>query len=473
MDSLIATFAKAVAAHPDRVALVDGKGRQVSFAALEARAKALAAGWHAKGILKGDRVLLAMGIGADLYASLAALWSLGATVVLPEPAMGMTGLRHAVRSADVTAFCASGGYGLLQILTPQLWFKRRLRTRAGRQPAPLQQPAPDDIALISFTSGTTGKPKAIPRSHAFVMAQFRALRPLLDSPAPERDLVAFPVFALINLAGGRSSVLPNWKMSRLAKLPPDQLLDWIDSQQITRALLPPSLCEKLAGRRLPARLHTIFTGGGPVFPDLIARLQDLNPRLNITCVYGSTEAEPIAILPATMIADADRTKMLNGNGLLAGAPVQGLHLRIQDDEIQVAGDHVNKGYLDPAHDIDNKIKEARLIWHRTGDAGTLDDQGRLWLWGRAGSQVKLAGQVLFPFTIEVAARQWPGVAQAALMQTSNGPLLVIEGDASKLPSWCAEAEKLGLSQPRHLPHIPMDRRHASKIDRAALLKLLG
>jgi acyl-coenzyme A synthetase/AMP-(fatty) acid ligase len=80
------------------------------------------------------------------------------------------------------------------------------------KPGPaLDLPLPDagDLALISFTSGTSGAPKAIPRSHGFLAAQHRAIAPMLDSSAAEVDLVAFPVFVLINIASGRTSVLPN------------------------------------------------------------------------------------------------------------------------------------------------------------------------------------------------------------------------------------------------------------------------
>ena len=94
-----------------------------------------------------------------------------------------------------------------------------LRTTAGTlAPAEPCVLGDGDIALISFTSGTTGTPKAIPRSHGFLMAQHRAISPLLHSETPERDLVTFPVFTLINIANGQTSVLPNWKMSKLAKL---------------------------------------------------------------------------------------------------------------------------------------------------------------------------------------------------------------------------------------------------------------
>ena len=469
MSEILRDFAAAVARHPDRVALVEGAGQAVTFAALQARSHAFARAWTAKGIAQGDRVLLAMPVGADLYAALAALWTLGATVVLPEPAMGLGGLIHAARATRPRAFCSAGAYGLLKYALPALWPMIHLRPAAGHGPPPDRPPpAPEDIALISFTSGTTGAPKAIPRSHAFLAAQHRAVAPLLDSTRDERDLVAFPVFVLINIASGRTSVLPDWKMSRLARLTPDRLANRITSQRVTRALLPPALCETLTRAPATPSLHTVFTGGGPVFPDLLDRLAARQPALRIACVYGSTEAEPIAHLDAADITPQDREAMDRGEGLLVGHPVPGLDLRLQDGEILVAGDHVNTGYLDPAHDADNKLREDGRIWHRTGDAGRIDDAGRLWLQGRAGAQVRTRTANLHPFAVEVAARTWPGVRQVALMPGKDAPRLVIEGDAAHLTDWQARAADLGLGHVTPIRKMPMDRRHASKIDRAAL-----
>lgn len=472
MANLLDHFAAAVDRHPDRMAIIEGTDRTITFQQLQTRAHQMARKWHHKGIGHGDRVLLAMPVNADLYASLAALWSLGATVVLPEPAMGLAGLRHAARSTRPKAFCASGYFALLRVMVPELWGLRLLVPGDGRGDLPAAAVQDSDVALISFTSGTTGQPKAIPRSHAFLMAQHDAIAPLLESDAIERDLVAFPVFTLINLAAGRTTVLPNWKMSKLDRLDPKQLSVWICDQQVTRALLPPSLCEKLAQCTEVGALHTVFSGGGPVFPDLTQRLRD-TANLNVTCVYGSTEAEPIAHLDARDISDSDQQLMTEGQGLLVGYPVERIKLRVRDDEIQVAGAHVNEGYLDPAHSKENKIHEGAIIWHRTGDAGRLDEQGRLWLWGRLGSDVKTPMGRIFPFAIEVAARQWPGVTCSALVSIGGRAVLCVQGDVGHLSTWRKHAHGFGVSDVNHVNTIPMDQRHRSKVDRAELIRLVG
>ncbi len=459
-EMLLDAFAAAVVRHGSLTAIVEGDGTRVSFDELAARAEGFAALWAVRGLGQGDRVLLAMPIGADLYAALAAIWSLGATAVLPEPAMGLAGVRYALQLADCQGLVASGPYVWLKLLQPRLWFKPFYRARSGSGTVPRAPVDAEDIALVSFTSGSTGVPKAIPRSHGFLQAQRQAVAPLLESETQEVDLVAFPVFVLINLAAGRCSVLPNWSMSRLDRVTPKALSEWIGSQQVTRALLPPALVDTLAGGTVPACLHTVFTGGGPVFPDMVDRLLAARPDLRVVTVYGSTEAEPIAELDMGDVSEADRMAMQNGKGLLAGPPVNELDLRIVDGEIVVAGDHVNRGYLDPARDVETKIKDGDRVWHRTGDAGHLDEDGRVWLLGRHGAEV--GGH--YPFAVETAARAWPGVRRAALVGHDGAPVLAVEGVEAHLADWQAKAGALGIPDVRPVPEIPLDRRHRSKVD---------
>ena len=466
-------FHAAVTAHGPRPALIEKSGL-TSFDDLKSQADGLAQIWAKRGIGRGDRVVIAMPVGRNLYAALAALWTLGAVAVLPEPAMGLKGLKTALALDNIRAFCASGPYIALKLLLPDLWRIPLLRARLVN---PTGAPIPpkcnaDDLALISFTSGSTGTPKAIPRSHAFLMAQQEAVSPLLASDTDEIDLVAFPVFALINLAQGRCSALPNWRMSRLDKLQPDVLAEWIDQTNATRALLPPALCDTLARTDIPAGLHSVFTGGGPVFPDMIDAMHTRKPDLRVVTVYGSTEAEPIAEIDSAEISEEDRAAMQAGAGLLAGPPVAQAQVRIEDGEVLVAGPHVNAGYLDPTQDRTTKLNIDGTIWHRTGDAARMDAAGRLWLLGRHGAEVAGPNGPLYPFAIETAARLWAGVRRAALGVKTGAPVLVIEGDASHLAAWTAKAKDIGIAHVIHAD-IPLDQRHRSKVDYTALNRVLA
>lgn len=465
--TILQAFADRVAAHPQRVAIVDGKGRATSYAALEARGRALAVAWAARGIGAGDRVLIAMPVTADLYAALAALWRLGAVAVLPEPALGLAGVRHALAAVRPRAWIGQGLLAWLPLAVPAL---RRLdRLPFGRLPAGAFS-APSDWpdahpALISFTSGSTGRPKAIVRTHGFLAAQNAAVAPLLASERDEIDLVGFPVFVLANLGSGVTSVLPNWPLRRPQRAKAAAIRAHLVRHGVTRLLLPPALAELLADAPLPASVDRLFTGGGPIYPDLVDRLTAASPALTIVAVYGSTEAEPIAECALSALAQEDRAAMAAGAGLLAGYPVAGIAVRIADDEIQVAGGHVVQGYLDPDDDAATKLRDADgTIWHRTGDGGRFDALGRLWLRGR------LAGRAggLWPFEIEVAARGWPGVRRCALVPVDGLPVLAIEGDARHAAAWQANAATLDVARIVTLAKLPLDRRHRSKIDYASL-----
>ncbi|SFI77795.1 Acyl-CoA synthetase (AMP-forming)/AMP-acid ligase II [Bosea sp. OK403] len=471
--NLLDPFLRSAERHGDRTAIIAGSGERTSFADLITASSTLASAWHRAGIGRGDRVLIAMPLGPSLYAGLAALWRIGAVAVLPEPALGLKGLRHAARASAPKAYLSAGWFRALRYLVPELWPIRLMLTPddASVSGEPLEALTPEHPALISFTSGSTGRPKAIQRSHGFLAAQSAVLADLL---APRRedetDLVAFPVFVVANLGLGVTSVLPSWDLRRQDHAEAGLIAKQISLQRVTRALLPPSICETLARTEAPLRLDAIFTGGGPVFPDLLERLSAKIPEAEIVAVYGSTEAEPIAHLHHRDIDHDDWSAMKSGAGLLAGRPVDSIQVAILDDEIVVTGDHVNKGYLDPADDASTKLERAGLTWHRTGDSGRIDAEGRLWLGGRLDGR---AGQLL-PFGIEAASRFWPGVRRSALVEIGGRAQLAVEGDQDKMPSWTRAAAQIGEVCVVGMDEIPLDKRHRSKVDYVALrAKLQG
>ena len=364
---------------------------------------------------------------------------------------------------------------------PQLWGVQRLSFSADRfgvnaigadAPGVAKELAPDSPALISFTSGSTGAPKAIQRSHRLLAAQNASVRELLATDdGSSVDLVAFPVFVLANLSFGNTCVLPSWNVRRHDRVDASDIVELVERHDIQRLLVPPVICETLAPRAGELRVAQILTGGGPVFPDVVQRIVAAAPGTDVIAVYGSTEAEPICHVSSRDISAADWHHMENGDGLLAGHPSPTVRLALLDSEIVVTGEHVNKGYLDPAHDAQSKIKRDGEIWHRTGDAGQLDDSGRLWLKGRHSGR---AGS-LYPFAIETAARMWPGVRRAGLVPGEGRALLAIEadGDLSQEAQWRERAAALGDVDVIVVSSIPLDRRHRSKVDYLALAKQLA
>ena len=458
--NLISTFLDRARAVGQKVAIVSGSGETITYSDLARRSGRMAAGFRDRGVRRGDRVLVAMPVGIELYTAIAALWRLGAAIVFPEPAMGLAGVRNAAGIAQPRVLLTSGLYRVLPLIVPELRVATlRLDPALSGSGDPVEDVAADHPALISFTSGSTGRPKAIVRSHGFLAAQDAALHGLIaPGRDDETDLVAFPVFVIANLALGITSVLPNWRLSRPDTARVAAVARHAAVHRVTRALVPPSICETLAMAPSPIGLDAIFTGGGPVFPDLLERLAAAHPSTRIVSVYGSTEAEPIAHQAMGDIPAGLWAKMRSGGGLLAGRPVAAVKLRIVDDEIVVTGDHVNKGYLDGAGDAENKLRIDGEIWHRTGDAGSIDDEGLLWLRGRLSA----AAGKLYPFDVEIAARSWPGVRRAALVPGTAPPVLAIEGSEAHAGAWREASKQLGVAP--LVTHIPLDRRHRSKVD---------
>ena len=471
--NLVDLFLEQAARHPDRIALIDG-GTSIRYSQLLRRSEALAQRLGAGGLQPGQAVLPIQDVGIDLYVTLLAVFRLGATAVFPEPASGLRGLRAAARAAPIQALIGDWRRHVLHRLLPELRAARVCVSPGapwvGAAPAPADLP-PDAPALLTFTSGSTGCPKGIVRSHGFLLAQHRAVSAVLTPRARDVALISLPMFMLCNLANGVTSVIPacNWRNPGASD--PRPLLRQIERHRVTRLVLPPALCRRIVatGARLP-HVEEIFTGGGPVFPDLMKSLMKLAPNARITAVYGSSEAEPIAHVTVNEMTAADFEEMGLGGGLLAGAPVGDIDLEIDDDQIWVSGAHVVESYRNPGDDRDTKRRRNGKIWHRTGDAGRLDQRGRLWLLGRHAAR----SGALFPFCVETAARGMPGVRNAALLRVGSTAILTLECDRPALSPLTQEIVNRwpeGLRVVR-LRRIPMDRRHHSKVDYGALRKIL-
>jgi acyl-CoA synthetase (AMP-forming)/AMP-acid ligase II len=145
-------------------------------------------------------------------------------------------------------------------------------------------------------------------------------------------------------------------------------------------------------------------------------------------------------------------------------------------EIVVAGRHVLTAYADSLRNPDTRIDVEGTVWHRTGDAGYLDNSGRLWLVGRLSAGIRDELGTVYPFQVEYAVQAAAGVGRAALIELNGRRTLVVEGGGRALQARYAALarciEHFHIERIRSLSHIPMDRRHNAKIDYPALRRQL-
>ena len=518
MANVVELFLAEAKARPDVVALIDrhrGQDRSTTFGALAEQSARIATLLASRGVGVGSPVLLLHPPTAELYAVIIAIFRLGAVAMVVDVSAGRGTLAAACRELPPAALFASGRASLLALVSAPLRTiavkvtSARIafgatRLASARSLPPREEVAAvsgDTAALVTFTSGSTGVPKGALRTHAVLGAQHEALGNVA-ARSGQRDLVSLPIVVLTNLGAGATSIIPDGDLRRPAAIAPAPILAQIERDRVQRVTASPALVERLVEGARAAKTEAlrgvrIVTGGGPVFPDLIARATTATGT-PLIAVYGSTEAEPIAHVSSEEIGDAELAAMRGGAGLLAGVPVQETAVRIVPQEsrdgpalhgvllgttpgsagtrgeIVVSGRHVVPGYLHGRGDAKSKIRLAGTVWHRTGDAGYLDASGRLWLLGRISATLNDARGALHPFAVECAARLIVPGRRTVLAGHRGERILLVEAVlASRDREALAEGLRWAmLDRILDGAAIPLDRRHNSKVDYSALPALL-
>lgn len=518
---------------PQVPAIIDGRSRPYSFGELQLASSRAARMLRQAGLQPGDAVLVLQPMSAELYMALMGIFQVGAIGMFLDPSAGKEHIDRCCAIYPPQALIASSKAHLLRLISPALrqitlkftigfpvpgaipW-KQLQQQQADREIHPCTAATP---ALLTFTSGSTGKPKAAMRTHGFLLAQHRVLATSLKLTAGERDLTTLPIFLLANLASGMTSIIPNADLRKPGEINAAAVMNQIKTYQPTSTGASPAFLERIAAYceqhhlQLPS-FQKIFSGGAPVFPQLLERLQKLAPQAAVEAVYGSTEAEPIAHITLHEIkpdrppshSDTGKEKEITEKGkigLLVGVPVPEIQLRIipnqweqpiayltkeefiadclgpgQIGEIVVSGEHVLPGYLHGEGDGETKFRVDGTHWHRTGDAGYIDERGRLWLMGRCSACIQDVRGTIYPFAVECVAHQYPVIRRAAFVSHEGKRILAVELQDKA----AAQKTLASLKESLHWAHIdainlykkiPVDRRHNAKIDYPALKQLLN
>ena len=483
---------------PHKTALIQN-GRALDYALLAANVRKRVKLYRDKGLRDGDRVLVFVPMSIALYEILLALFHLGCTAVFLDSWADRERMDGALRTAGCSGFIGIPKSFLLLLRSREL---RRVPVKLFASSTGAtedsQEPGTEETALITFTTGSTGQPKAAKRTHGFLLEQHRVLTKEMALPPDSVDLATLPIFALNNLACGLTTVIPSFDMRRPGDVDGAKILTEAERYGATTVTASPAFLECLMRAMTPRRvptLRSVFTGGAAIDPPFARRLLDTFPGREITAIYGSTEAEPIASLPMPFLADCEDIS----RGLPAGRPIDEISLailplgveiqptytpeewdalRVKDGgigEICVAGPHVLREYYhNPQAERENKIHVGDAVYHRTGDAGRQDGSGMLYLCGRTSTLFRDAsGELVCPMILESLLKTLHGIRAGTILRTDSGVVACLETD---LPE--ADAEKLlrensvPFDRLVRLDHIPRDPRHNSKLDYGALRRLV-
>ncbi|GAA3956685.1 AMP-binding protein [Hymenobacter antarcticus] len=408
----------------------------------------------------GTPVLLALPVGMDLVCALLAVQARGAVPMLPPAGASPWQLWWLLRRGGIrTIIVQRPGRGV-RLLARMLGL-RLVDVNTVTEPAEPTEPAVPVVAgqaaLVSHSSGSTGAPKAIRRGHGVLRAQHEAIKEVFPPWAGQRDFPLFPNLLLHNLAAGVLSIMPDvpWaggppEPARLvAQLVREQVQTLTGNVHYFSALLKYLRQHPVA---LPAVVG-IGVGGSPVPEGLVQELRACFPGAAVHVIYGSSEAEPIAVrrvgaVPADPCA-----------GYYVGGFHPALEWQLRPLGRLRGGQAVGEVLVRGAHVASPQPGE----WLPTGDYGYVAD-GQLFLTGRKGNERLHQG--VQHYQIEHVLSQLPGVERVAARAGAAGFTVFVQGPACPR----AIAQVLARDFPPGLcgavqfrPRLPVDARHHSKI----------
>jgi olefin beta-lactone synthetase len=517
---------------PDATAIIfPRENRRMSFSELDRLSDRIAVALIGIGICRGVRTVLMVTPSPEFFALTFALFKVGAVPVLVDPGLGIKNLKKCLAEAEPRAFIGIPkahvarllfGWGkeslriLLTVGPRAFWGGTTLSALIKRHqddiPFSLAPTQKDDVAAILFTSGSTGIPKGAIYTHGNFAAQVEALRNVYGIEPGEIDLPTFPLFALFAPALGMTAVIPEMDFTRPGSVDPLKIIGAIQNYGVTTMFGSPALINRVSryGAEHDVKLPTLkraISAGAPVPAAVLERFSGmLNPGVQVFTPYGATEALPVCSIGSGEILGSTREITDAGGGVCIGRPVEGVRLEvieISDDpiyywdeslrvptgkigEIIVQGAQVTRGYYNrPESDHLSKIQdpETGSFFHRMGDLGGRDEDGRVWFCGRKSHRVETALGPLFTIPCEAVFNTHRMVYRTALVGVgapgAMRPVICVELEkGAKVDEKLLRGELLAIARD-HIhthsietilihPAFPVDIRHNAKIFREKL-----
>ena len=470
--------------YPDKTALFDlNTGKKVTFTQIDEKSNYVCDYLRKKNFKKGDKIVVFIPIGVEFYLILTAIFKMGIQAVFIDP---YAGIEHINKCCEMIS--PDGIIGSRKTLLKGFFLKgirkigkkiNYIKVMKYSEKFLINEKIEENTpALISFTSGSTGFPKIIMRTHKFLLGQHNVLEKNIKFEKETSVYSSFPIFLFSHIATGTTTFIPDLNWKKPAESNFKNIVQQIMENNIQNVILPPAIFQNIVKfckdeKITLENVQKVYTGGAPVFYSLMKKIKEVFTNAKITALYGASEAEPISVLNFEDITREDIENMKNGEGLLAGKIVNEIELKIEKldnvkdsselkGEILVKGENVVNDYL-------NVKKNPDENWHRTGDMGYINRKGQLILLGRVKGLILIEENIYYPFTIETAFSFCKNLKKSVLTSKNNKLYLFAErnpefkGDLSEDNEIKELKEKFGIFKIIET-EIPMDKRHNSKTD---------
>jgi long-chain acyl-CoA synthetase len=426
MANLADLVAESARRTPGRVAIVDGQ-RRTTYAGLDAAIDAFAAGLAAAGIEAGDRVGMLLGNRTEFVVAYFGILRRGAIAVPLNTTLAVDEIRHALAEtsprmllvdAELRPLVTGAAPEAMLVLVAESTQWANLVALGRNEPLPQVDLAPEALAVLLFTAGSTGRPRAAMLTHRALLANTEELLDLSSPPAMTADDVALAVLPLfhvyslnsvlaLTMAAGATLVLER-------RFSPRGTLELVRSAGVTvvPAAPPvyiawsaePDLREMLSGVRL------LISGSAP----LPAAVFDQFATVAGTPIwegYGLTECSPVAT--TTLVSGRPKAGSV-------GRPLPGIEVMLVDlggdpvedgtGEIFLRGASLFSGYWP-----DGLGGPDKKGWYATGDVAVVDDDGDLRLVDRRKELILVSGFNVYPREVERVIEDFDGVAECAVI----------------------------------------------------------
>lgn len=507
--------------------------RSVTFQELDRDSDRLAHGFGELGVRPGSRLALLVKPGIDFIALVFALFKAGAVCVLVDPGMGPGNLVHCLEEVEPEGFVAIPPVHAVRSLLGRRFPRARINVTVGRRwfwggttlsrlrraawrGGVLAATSADDPAAVIFTSGSTGPPKGVLYRHENFDRQVTEIRDFFQIRPGEVDLAAFPLFGLFNSAMGVTTVIPDMEASRPARVDPAKIVEAIRDWSVTQAFGSPAVWSRVGpycaqhGIRLPT-LRRVLAAGAPVPPGVLECMQAvMHPEGDVHTPYGATEALPVASIAGREVLAETAQRTRQGAGTCVGRKFPGIEWKViraadgplgalaeaqelptgRIGELIVRGAVVTREYVTRVEsNARAKITDGETTWHRMGDVGYVDAQGRFWYCGRLAHRVLAAQGPMYTEQCEAILNSHPAVSRSALVGVgppgAQRPVIICEPLPGRMPrgraarrAFLGELAKLAQSNPLTAtvgdfllhPSFPVDIRHNAKIFREKLAR---